>query len=290
MPELCRDKFSGWRADIGARILTVTERACASLADRVLAVHDLHAERLTDAGISSEKIRVVINSPDGAIFKRTGAAKQRPDVFSMVCHGTVTRRLGLDTALEALAILSREPAKAPHLTIIGDGDHLATLKLRASELGVGSFVAFKTSVPVELLPPELVSASVGLAPYHGSAATHLMLPVKALEYATLGVPIVCARLRTIERYFGTDTVEYFEPDDAQGLADAIQRLRSNPLRCAQIADRAWQVSVELGWEQQRVRLFDAIDSILPARHAAATAQEQSPASDAHNPIMVREQR
>jgi glycosyltransferase involved in cell wall biosynthesis len=164
------------------------------------------------------------------------------------------------------------------------------LKLRASELGVGSFVAFKTSVPVELLPPELVSASVGLAPYHGSAATHLMLPVKALEYATLGVPIVCARLRTIERYFGTDTVEYFEPDDAQGLADAIRRLRSNPLRCAQIADRARQVSVELGWEQQRVRLFDAIDSILPARHAAATAQEQSPASDAHNPIMVREQR
>lgn len=264
MPELYRDKFAGWRGKIGARVLTICELVSASLADRALAVHELHAERLVAAGISAEKIRVVINSPDPTIFKRRDADERRADGFNLVCHGTVTHRLGLDTALEALAILRRRSAQAPHLTIIGDGDNLGELKALAHRLGVGSLVTFKEPVPLELLPADLASATIGLAPYRASAATHLMLPVKLLEYAALGIPTVCARLRTVQRYFGEGALEYFELGDANGLADAIQRLNSDPVRRMEIADRAWRISVDLGWEEQRGRLFEAIDSVLLA--------------------------
>lgn len=295
MPELYRDKFAGGHVEIGARILTVCERVSASLADRALAVHELHAERLVAAGISAEKIRVVVNSPDPALFKRRDGDQRRMDGFNLVCHGTMTHRMGLDTALEALAILRRRGAQAPHLTIIGDGDNLDELKALACRLAVDSSVTFKKPVPLELLSAELASATIGLAPYHASAATHLMLPVKLLEYATLGIPTVCARLRTIERHFGEDAVEYFEPGNAKGLADSIQRLFGDPLRCRALADRAWRISVDLGWEEQRRRLFEAIDSVLVAAHAntrppAPLAPVQLPTSGRHQATMMERRR
>ena len=123
-------------------------------------------------------------------------------------------------------------------------------------------MTFKEPVPLELLPAELASATIGLAPYRDSGAAHLMPPVKLLEYAALGIPTICERLRTVQRYFGEGAVEYFEPGDANGLADAIQRLSRDPLLRKEIAHRAWRISVDLGWEKQRGRLFEAVDSVL----------------------------
>jgi len=37
----------------------------------------------------------------------------------------------------------------------------------------------------------------------------LMLPVKLLEYVSLGIPVISARLRTIEHYFPDDSIRYF---------------------------------------------------------------------------------
>src|SRR5690242_17171800 len=68
MPELYLDKFGGRVGAVGARALMLEERWSGWLADRVLAVHDLHRARLEAAGISPEKIRVVVNSPDSRIF------------------------------------------------------------------------------------------------------------------------------------------------------------------------------------------------------------------------------
>lgn len=264
MPELYRDKFAGWHGATGARMLMFGERACARLADRVLAVHELHAERLISVGIPAAKLRVVLNSPDPRIFKRYPSVPRGGDDFNLVCHGTVTRRLGLDVALHAIAILRQRLAASPHLTIIGEGDYLGPIRALAESLGIQSQVTFRQSMPVEALPAALASATIGLVPNLGSAATHLMLPVKLLEYATLGIPIISARLRAVEHYFGDDALEYFEPGDPVELAEAIERLRRSPGRRAALADRACQIAVRLGWESQRVHLFEAIDSILGA--------------------------
>jgi glycosyltransferase involved in cell wall biosynthesis len=61
MPELYLDKFGGSRGKFGARLLMIEERLCAALADRILAVHEPHADRLMSAGVSRTKISVVTN-------------------------------------------------------------------------------------------------------------------------------------------------------------------------------------------------------------------------------------
>ncbi len=268
MPELYRDKFGGSRGALGARLLMLEERMSASLADRVLAVHDLHRIRLESAGIPSHKIRVVLNSPDPKIFSRTPNRRNAGAGLTLVCHGTVTRRLGLDVTFKALELLGDKSA-GMRLMVIGRGDYLVQAKAQVAAMELQDRVSFVAPVPIEELPELLRQADVGLVPNRPSAATHLMLPVKLLEYATLGIPVIAARLCTVEHYFGDDAIRFFEPGNPAALAAAIAELQANRERRAALASRASEVAETLSWKHQSERYFDAIDSLIGAGARAA---------------------
>jgi glycosyltransferase involved in cell wall biosynthesis len=280
MPELYREKFGGRRGALGARLLMLEERFCASLADRVLAVHRPHADRLAAAGVPANKIRVVPNSPDPAIFKRLWPPDPGRDL-TVVCHGTVTNRLGLDIAVNAMALIHN---RLPNLKlmIVGEGDHLAEIKALTRQLSLGQAISFKPPVAIQELPELLGCASIGLVPNRPTEATQLMLPVKLLEYINLGIPVVCARLRTIEYYFPDDAVQYFKAGDARQLADALELLCREPRRRAAIVGRAAEVAGSLSWEKKRADFFDAIDSVLPGYTAPGEAAEDSADSSYDN--------
>lgn len=263
MPELYQEKFGGRRGALGARLLMFEERASAWFADKILAVHDLHARRLLSSGISPHKIDIVLNSPDPRLFPlhQNGHANGECTPFTLITHGTIGRRLGLDTAIEAVNIL-RDRLPGLRLRVLGRGDYLDEARAHTADLGLIDRVCFENRVPIECLSSVLQQASVGLVPNDASCATHLMLPVKLLEYATLGIPIIGARLRTIEHYFDDDAVRYFEPGDPASLAEAIEDLYSHPERRHALANRASEVAASLSWPRQRQQYYATIDSLL----------------------------
>jgi glycosyltransferase involved in cell wall biosynthesis len=264
MPELYRDKFGGARGAAGAKLLMLEERVSSWWADRVLAVHDLHRDRLQQAGVPAGKIHVVMNSPDTRIFDLHKNGDSPPNQFTLICHGTVTQRLGLDLAIAAVAGLRSEIPEL-RLMVIGEGDRLAESRALVDRLGLGNQVSFMDLVPVEKLPPLLVKADVGLVPYRPSSATHLMLPVKLLDYATLGIPVIAARLRTVEYYFGGGAVELFEPGDVADLTRAIRLLYNNPNLRARLVERSRHALDALNWQNQRSEYYRAIDSLVGER-------------------------
>ncbi len=274
MPELYRDKFGGRRGLLGAKLLRLEERASAWLADRVIAVHDLHRARLEDAGIPPAKIRVVLNSPDPRIFGAQSCGRHDGGDFVVLCHGTITHRLGLDVAFKALALLDR--GRKVRLNVIGRGDYLNEAKNLAAAMNLKERVSFLPAVPIEQLPAMLTQADAGLVPNRPSAATHLMLPVKMMEYAASGIPIIAARLRTVEHYFGDGAVRLFEAGNPAALAEAIDELAENPARRAQLAQSAARVAEALSWKHQSQCYFEAIDSLLRPKTAALA----NPAADA----------
>lgn len=177
----------------------------------------------------------------------------------MVCHGTVAKRLGLDVAIQAIHQLRNE-ALDIRLHVIGAGDSLAEARELAAKLKLNAQITFQGMVPLEQLPPLLREASVGLVPNLASNATHLMLPVKLLEYATLGIPVIAARLRTIEHYF-TDAVRFFEPGNSVDLAQALRDLHDHPARRDELAHRAALIGARLS-QTQRQDYWNAVDSLL----------------------------
>jgi glycosyltransferase involved in cell wall biosynthesis len=269
MPELYLDKFGGRQGRIGARMLMLQERLSARLADRVLAVHDLHAERLHQSGVPQRKLVVIANSPDPRIFPVADTSRQSRRVrsepgtgtFSIICHGTISRRLGLDTTLAALALLHHR-FPLIRLRIIGAGDYLDELKALSRKLRVESAISFEGPVPIQDLAAKLGEANVGLVPNNESSATHLMLPVKLLEYATLGIPVICARLRTIEHYFSGKSVRYFSPNNAGQLARAIQDLYLDPALRDSLSSSAANVVKSISWPIHSQRFCAAVDSLL----------------------------
>ncbi len=258
MPELYRDKFGGRRGAIGAWLLSIQERLSAACADRVLAVHELHRRRLESSGIDTQKIRVVLNTPDPALFQLRPPRVSESGSFKIACHGTLTMRLGLDVAIEAVHMLS---SRIPNvsLQVIGNGDYLGQAKTLAEQLGVATHVSFIDAVPIDRLSGLLEGSALGLVPNRESSATHLMLPVKLMEYAALGIPVIAARLRTIEHYFGGGAVRFFEPGDVVGLATAIEDLYQNPALRMQLALRAQERLLAL---RRSDGLYDAIDSLF----------------------------
>jgi glycosyltransferase involved in cell wall biosynthesis len=266
MPELYREKFGGTRGAVGARLLRIEERASTWFADRVLAVHEPHRQRLARAGVKEGKIRVVLNAPDPRIFAPSANGHVENHAFTVLCHGTIAKRLGIDVAIQAIGLL-RDRGVPVHLAIIGGGDYLSVLRTLVQKLNLQERVEFVSPVPLERLPTMLKRASAGLVPNRANSATHLMLPVKLLEYAALGIPVVAARLKTIEHYFDSEAITYFEPGNVNDLARALEELYRCPERRSRLAYNAMQTMRAINWEQQRIEYFDALDSLV-SNHSA----------------------
>ncbi|HTY54083.1 MAG TPA: glycosyltransferase family 4 protein [Candidatus Binataceae bacterium] len=284
MPELYQDKFGGRRGAMVARLLMAIERLCAAFADRVLAVHHLHRLRLEQAGVPCAKISEVMNLPEASFFEApsgyasdSGAGNDTngQDGFVLVCHGTVTRRLGIDVAIRAVALLvSRIPEL--RLRMIGAGDFLENAKALAASLGLANRVSFEGLVPIEDLPRVLQGAAIGLVPNHDTHATRLMLPVKLLEYVTLGIPVITSRLKTVEYYFPETAVRMVPPGDAEAMADAILELYQDPAYRHQLAQNARRIVNKTSWAAQRKNFFHAVDSLLkPQQGSAGEIEEPS---------------
>jgi glycosyltransferase involved in cell wall biosynthesis len=173
----------------------------------------------------------------------------------------VAHRLGLDVGLRAINLL-RDRIPALRLLVLGMGDHLESVKALAAELKLEQIVTFANVVPTGELPRVLSQAAVGLVPNRASAATHLMLPVKLLEYAMFGIPIVAPRLKTIQYYFDEESVRYFTPEDPADLAAGIEELYRNPLRRIELARRAAVIAKQLSWQHEKSRYYEAIDTLI----------------------------
>jgi glycosyltransferase involved in cell wall biosynthesis len=264
MPELYQEKFGKTPTDLGTRMLFAEERLCARLADRVIAVHEPHRLRLEQAGIPREKLGVVMNTPDPRIFAPSpnGSSNhaRSSGAFTLMYHGTVTHRLGLDVAIRAVDLL-RDRIPSLRLVALGTGDDMPLVKSLAASLNLGDRVTFPDPAPVEKLPAILSEADVGIVPNRATVATQLMLPVKMLEYAMSGIPVVAPRLNTIEYYFNEDAVRYFTPGDPVDLSNAIEELYRNPARRIELSRRASEIATKLSWAFEKERFNRIIDSV-----------------------------
>jgi glycosyltransferase involved in cell wall biosynthesis len=260
MPELYRGRFGIPLWDVGGKLLRVEERVSARAADRVLAVHELHRRRLESAGIDPSKVRVVMNSPDPAVFRPVERRRSAYGEFVVVYHGSLIRRLGIDTVIEAVAI-ARHAIPGLRLRIAGTGDYLDEAQALVERLALDNFVTFLGFLSVQGVAELVAGADLGVVPNHLNEATHSMLPMKLLEYAAMGVPVIAAPLKAVEFYFGSDAVRYFKSGDAGDLAMAIEELYRRPEEGAALVRRGQKAIEAISWGKQCEVFYEALDSV-----------------------------
>lgn len=267
MPELFQEKFSSGERNWIVRLLMLQERWAGRFATAVLTVEERLKDILSERGVPTEKIHVLMNLPDNKIFapREPQAAKRTTgaEPFVLVYHGTLARRLGLDIAIRAM---EKAKASVPRLEfrIIGAGEERDILIALRDQLGLGSVVTFSEGfVPVQQIPSMISDADVGLIPLRISSGTDIMLPTKLLEYVSMGIACIVPRTGTICRYFDDEMVAFFEAENVDSLADAIVSLYRDPGRRESLRLQATQRFGNIyNWGRHKLVYTDLVEQLI----------------------------
>jgi glycosyltransferase involved in cell wall biosynthesis len=214
----------------------VHRREAERVADRVfgaatvlLAVSDGVAAYLNHHPAAQDRVLVVPNGVDPDRFPPDlrPTLSRDPETFVIGFVGTLKPWHGLDTLLDAFAMLQRH---APHvrLLLVGDGPERAPLEAEVRERRLDHAVEFTGAVDPAAIPGLLRSIDAAVAPY---PALHdfYFSPLKLYEYMAAGVPVVASAIGQIQNAI-TDEVNGLlcPPGDAQALAQALDWLRRDP--------------------------------------------------------------
>jgi glycosyltransferase involved in cell wall biosynthesis len=263
VPELYASKFgTGRLSRLVARVAKLVERRSVAFADGALSVHKPHLEALLTHGNPPEKFTIVMNSPDTRLFARREVNPPGKRPFTLIYHGTVSRRHGLDLAVRGVAAAARS-FEDIRLEIVGDGDGIEDVIELVAKLGVDELVTVRAGrFPAEELQPLFERASAGVVPLTHDVFTRYMLPVKLLEYVAVGLPVISSRTDTVQSYFDETMVAFFEPGDADDLAAKIIELRANAEWRRDLVAGADRFLDQHSWARERERYYGAIDALV----------------------------
>jgi glycosyltransferase involved in cell wall biosynthesis len=151
-----------------------------------------------------------------------------PQGFTVMFAGNLGEAQSLETIVDAAA---RVKGKAQvSWIIVGDGRRQRAMQQRVEQLGLGDSVRFLGRKPVESMPRYFAAADVLLVTLKAAPAFARTIPSKVQSYLACGRPIAAALdgegANIIESAGAGIAVA---AEDAEGLADAVQRLYSMAL-------------------------------------------------------------
>ena len=269
MPELTAARLGLDRQALPVRVATSIERAATSWVDHVITVSEPCRRILVRRGLASDKVTVVPNSHPVAGL---GSSTPSEPAF-LVIQTTLIPRYGVDIAIQAMASLTGE---WPTLTlrILGQGESEPSLVELAGRLGLDDRVHFSHGfLPWPRMMEHVRQAALGLVPMLSDGYGDLCLPNKVLEFAALGVPVVCSRLPAIQEHFPEDCLAYFDPGDAAGLAAQVHRLLADPSAARRQARLARTVMHSLAWESVSGRYREALGLSDPRLDGASAGDD-----------------
>ncbi len=277
-PELFATKY-GWPHDHRlVRLLEREERLSAALATRVITVTDQARRCLEERGVGVDRTSVIMNSPDERVFGPPRDPVHWPEdgPVRVLYHGGLAPRFGVETLIRSFDRL-RSTVPRLQLRVCGSGEDRDRLAALAAEIDPGRIDVAAEPVAFERIPAELQAAHIGVVPTLDDRFTQLLLPVKLLEYAHMGLPIVASRLPGIGGYFSELDLHEFQAGDPQDLARAIEEICADPEAARKRAAQATLCLRGIAWEQQRERYLALVDELTAKRSNA------SPATSSANP-------
>ena len=268
MPELMMSIYNLGAESHFVRWLRRLEKLSISFAHLILTPNKAFQELFISRGCPSEKIQVIMNSPESDIFRpskydsltRTSANGEKP--FKIMYHGLIAERHGLDTALEAIARL-RSVIPTLEFHIFGDRTpYMNKVDAQMQKLGLRSCVHYHGYRPQTEIAKSIRSIDLGIIPNRRSPFTEINMPTRIFEYLAMGKPVVVPDTRGIRDYFGAESALFFEPGDPQSLGDAILDVYRNPQKVDSILARGRTVYEAHRWEVHRVQFLDRVNVLL----------------------------
>ena len=252
MPNTFASKFKQQEAGIFYRILLWQERLSAAYSSQVITVH--HPVRdgiLSKHGFRPGSIEVIANFTDSDVFPLRKSFSIEGKI-RFVFHGTILERSGLRLLMLALAGMRHQDRVS--MKIIGEGDFSQTLRDMIESLHLEKIVEFDNCCyPAHSLSDRMTDCNVGLVPLEISSVTNYALPLKLLEYISLGLPVVTVRSEAISYYFGEEDCLFFDMNSPQSLSDVLDRIAENPEVLLHYRERSVALRERFSWAGEKTK-------------------------------------
>ncbi|MDX6652326.1 MAG: hypothetical protein QOJ38_1107 [Solirubrobacterales bacterium] len=258
------------------RIWRRIEARLIGRADRVITVCEPIADELARR-YGVETPMVLMNCPERANdppsrsseLLRQKAGLDGTEEPIVLYQGMVQPERGLETLIDAAGRIDRGA-----VVIMGKGLSQAKLQDQIEAAGLTSRVRMTGPVPPEELPAYTAAASIGVAPFDGSSLnSYWVSPNKLFEYLAAGLPVVVTRMPVMERIVDEHEVGLIcEPDDAEGLAAAIDRLLSDPELYERCRRNAIEASKLFNWDRESAKLVQLYEELGADRPLSAVAE------------------
>lgn len=267
MPELMESIFELSERSTSVSLLRLMEKWSMAFSDRVITVSQTFKKLFGSRSCPSEKITVVLNSPDEGIFPFQSPAPNRDGrglekSLIVLYHGSLLRRNGLDLAVDALELVRREiPAAQLHIC----GKQTAffdEVMASVAERGLASAVHYLGAKNLEGIVDAIRECDVGIIPNHRNKFTELNTPTRIFECLALGKPVIAPRARGIQDYFAEEDLIYFELGNADDLSTKIKHTYFQPREVEQTILRGQEIYLRHTWARERSELINAVSTLV----------------------------
>lgn len=266
MPELMTTIFNKSATSFAVEVIRRLEKWSIGRADRVITVNEACRKIFCGRSCGAEKLAVIMNSPDGNIFRYRAATsytvRSSSAPFVMMYHGSLVERNGLALAVEALAGLLRTIPQA-ELRIYGKSTpYLEGVMEKVRELGLEKNVSYRGARKLEELVGEIEACDVGVIPNLRNTFTDINTPTRIFEYLALGKPVIAPNTPGIRDYFGPESLILFESGDPDDLIKAMAFAASYPEKAVEKAERGQQVYLDHSWQREREDLVNLVADLV----------------------------
>ena len=177
-------------------------------------------------------------------------------------HGSLVERNGLDVAVDALARV-RKTIPGAELRIFGTSNpYLERVMEKARTAGLQDAIHYLGRKQLEDLIPEIEKCDVGVIPNYRNAFTEINTPTRVFEYLALGKPVIAPSTQGIRDYFSKDSLLFFEPGNADDLAQQIEYAYFHPREMMEIVLQGQKVFLSILGSEREQTLLGRVSGIL----------------------------
>ncbi|MFB3079016.1 MAG: glycosyltransferase family 4 protein [Lysobacterales bacterium] len=171
----------------------------------------------------------------------------------LLCLGRLFPQKGFDVAISAMALLSDRFPQL-RLVIAGDGPERSKLERQIAEFGLTEQVELVGWVAPDKIPALINTSMAVLMPSRWEG-----LPSVALQAGVMARPLVATEVGGLrEVVVDQQTGIVVEPEDSEGVADAVAFLVAHPEAATRMGQNArYRVQTEFSWQ----RCVDAYDAL-----------------------------
>lgn len=141
-------------------------------------------------------------------------------------------------------------------------EYRAKLNLLMNDLKMESDnIVFVDHINHSSIPKELLTFDVGLLPYGNTTYNSERFPIKLLEYAAAGLPIIATDTPVHRELMNGEFTHFYTKDNPEDLAEAIVKLKEKSKDRKKMSESARQFASQFTYDERAEKLLALLDSV-----------------------------